>query len=153
MTPPARSAAAPELDPRVLPGDPPAEAPRPRRQDRPGAPRLRIASSQPQRRSTLRVAGPILMGLLFACVLGIAVFQALLVQTQSRIDELEDATIAEEARSERLRVELAALESPSRIVAEAQERLGMIPPEEVLYLQHDPDALGADATAEGGLLP
>lgn len=93
------------------------------------------------------------MGLLFACVLGIAVFQALLVQTQSRIDDISDAAVAEEMRAERLRVELAALESPSRIVTEAQERLGMVPPDEVLYLQHEPDAPSEPEAAEGGIEP
>lgn len=118
----------PDLEPLV--------APEPRRRDRPGAPRLRVAAVRPARRSLLSTAGPVLLGLLFVAVLGVVVFQALLVQTQSRLDDLDDRIAAEQQRADDLRVELAARQSPERIVAEAHD-LGFVAPEEILYLQHD----------------
>ncbi len=39
-----------------------------------------------------------------------------------------------EDRYDRLRLEVAELESPGRIMAAAQERLGMVPPPGVTYL-------------------
>ena len=41
---------------------------------------------------------------------------------------------AAQAENQRLRLDVARLESPSRIVAEAQARLGMVPPAVVIYL-------------------
>lgn len=130
---PATRGTAHELDPGLEPLAPPA----PRRRARPGAPRLRVAAARPARRSLVSVAGPVLLGLLFVAVLGVVVFQALLVQTQSRLDDLDDQLAVEQQRADDLRVELAALRSPERIVAEASDRLGMVPPEQILYLQHD----------------
>ena len=57
-----------------------------------------------------------------------------LTQGQFRLDRLRSRATAEEARYQRLRLQVAELESPSRIVATAQERLGMVPPPSVTYL-------------------
>ncbi|MCC5953585.1 MAG: hypothetical protein JJU45_15950 [Acidimicrobiia bacterium] len=100
-------------------------------------PDLRVAPG-PARRSALRLAGSALLVLLVLTFLGVAVFQALLVQTQSRLDEVDRAIAVEEARAERLHLEMVHLDTPERIVAEATERLGMIAPAEVLYLHHEP---------------
>lgn len=109
----------------------------PARRSRPGMPRLRVAAAS-SGRSAASVIGTVALGLLFLSVLGVVVFQALLVQTQSHLDDLEEQVRVEEARADDLRLRLAELQSPARIVAEARERLGMIPPDEVLYLQNDP---------------
>lgn len=126
MNPPAAGAAAEA-----------AGAPSPRRAAGAGRPRLALAGSERQRRSAASVLGSVLLVLVFLSVLGVVVFQALLVQTQSRIDDLETQIVAEERRARDLRLELAELRSPERIVSAARDRLGMIPPGEVLYLQHD----------------
>ena len=100
-----------------------------------------------------------LLVLVFLSVLGVVIFQALLVQTQTRIDDLEDQVVVEQERARELRLDLAELRSPERIVATARERLGMIEPAEVLYLEHDDaddaaasldPAPAADPTTSGG---
>ena len=120
----------------------PTAAPAPAR--RAGRARLRIASVRPDGRSPLGLVGSVLLGLLFVAVFGVVVLQAMLVQTQARLDGLDQDVVVEQQRAEALHLQLAELRSPERITAAAQERLGMIPPEEVLYLQHDE---GDDAAA------
>lgn len=103
------------------------------------APPLRLAWVRAEGRSLAGVAGTVLFGLLLVAVLGVVVFQALLVQTQSRLDGLERDLVAEQRRADDLRLTVAELQSPERIAQAAEERLGMIEPGEVLYLQHDAD--------------
>lgn len=65
---------------------------------------------------------------------GLVAANVVLAQNQFALETLEDRAAAEEARYERLRLQVAQLESPERIVAAAQERLGMVPPETITYL-------------------
>lgn len=123
----------------------PAPAPRPKEQAPARRPGLRIAAV-PGRRSLWRIFGTATLVLLFAAVLGVVVFQTLLVQTQSRLDELDAQMAVQEQLADQHRLELAELEAPGRIVQVATERLGMVPPSEVLYLPHEP---GDDAAAAG----
>jgi cell division protein FtsL len=58
----------------------------------------------------------------------------LLTQGQFRLQALQRQADEQQARYERLRLEVARLESPERIVAVAQQRLGMVPPPGVKYL-------------------
>lgn len=64
----------------------------------------------------------------------LAAFHAMLASGQARLDELERRVSDAQAQYESLRLEVAELEAPSRIVREAQERLGMVPPPDVTYL-------------------
>lgn len=83
-----------------------------------------------RRRLVLRAAG-VTIGVV---ILGIAAAHAALVDGQLRLQalevEVEEATDA----YQRLRLQVAELEAPERIVAAAQERLGMVPPPGVTYL-------------------
>jgi cell division protein FtsL len=72
--------------------------------------------------------------LVVAGLFGLAVFNVMLAQGQVRLNEIEQKASAQQDRYERLRLEVARLESPERVVASAQERLGMVPPETVHYL-------------------
>lgn len=112
------------------------------------APPLRLAWVRAEARSLTSVAGTVLFGLLLVAVLGVVVFQALLVQTQSHLDELERDLVAEQRRAEDLRLTVAERQSPELIAQAAEDRLGMIEPGEVLYLQHD-----ADDDARAALAP
>ena len=56
------------------------------------------------------------------------------MSNQAELDRLADQADQEQARFQRLRLEVAQLESPERIVAVAQEKLGMVPPAGVTYL-------------------
>lgn len=67
-------------------------------------------------------------------LLGLVASHVVLTQGQFRLDVLRTRTASEQERYERLRLKVAELESPSRIVAAAQERLGMVPPPSVTYL-------------------
>ena len=72
--------------------------------------------------------------LVVACLLGLVVSHVVLAQGQFRLDKVHQQAAAEQARYERLRLQVAELEAPSRVVAVAQERLGMVPPPGVTYL-------------------
>lgn len=76
----------------------------------------------------------VLVALTFGVMLGILGLRVLLAQGQVRIDELEAQVDAAQTQNQRLRLEVASLESPQRIVDEARTRLGMVPPESVTYL-------------------
>lgn len=73
------------------------------------------------------------MGVLVS-LFGLVASHVMLTQGQFRLDVLRARAASEQSRYERLRLKVAELESPSRIVAAAQERLGMVPPPSVTYL-------------------
>ncbi len=83
------------------------------------------------------------------CIVGLRV---LLAQGQAPVDALEARMATEQAEFQRLRLELANLEAPSRVVGEAQRRLGMVPPPVVVYLAPVPVPAipAASATPAGG---
>jgi cell division protein FtsL len=111
---------------------------------RPGRNRLKI-------RLTPR-AGVTLTILLFVALFGVAVSHALLIESQSRLDRLDSQVAEEQSRYERLRLDVAELESPDRVLAAAAE-LGMVVPDEVVWLTPDEAAAGeagGEATTGGG---
>jgi cell division protein FtsL len=71
---------------------------------------------------------------LFATLLAVAVAHTVLVEGQVRLDELDAQLATEQARYQELRTEVAAMQSPDRIVRAAQEQ-GMVTPDDLLYLQ------------------
>jgi cell division protein FtsL len=113
--------------PRRAPASRPERAPRPE---------LRVvdAAALPTSRALTRVV-TVLAGLLAAAGLFLVVcLHVLLTQGQADLDSLRARAEAESARNRRLRVQVAELESPSRIVSAARERLSMVPPATVIYL-------------------
>ena len=118
----------------------PRPAPRPRPQAAPAAqPRLRVLppnylSPRARRRRARRI---FIAASVMAVIglLGVASLHVVLTQGQFRLERLDDRATEEQERYERLRLEVAELESPARVVAAAQERLGMVPPPGVTYLQ------------------
>jgi hypothetical protein len=69
-----------------------------------------------------------LVALLCVAAVGVGLFalvasHVVLTQGQFRLDRLQSRAAAEQARYERLRLRVAELEAPSRVVAAAQERL------------------------------
>ncbi len=116
-------------------------------------PELRVVDDvvEPSRRTPAGVVGTLLVGLLFVCIFGIVVFQVFLVQTQAHLDDLSQKVSAQESTAKQLRLDTADLESPSRIEKDAKDRLGMVPPNDIGYLQAkaDDDAKAAfDPTRE-----
>jgi cell division protein FtsL len=95
-----------------------------------------------RRRARLLVA--LTSVLVVAALFGLAAAHVVLTQNQFRLEQLNRAADQQQLQYERLRRQVADLESPSRIVAAAQERMGMVPPASVKYLT---PAKGATAPA------
>lgn len=112
--------------------------------------RLQLARRRRRARLALIAGGALVVALLFGVVFG----HAMLVSGQGRLDELQRAVAEEQNRYQALRLEVARLESPDRIVAEAKDRLGMVEPLAVTYLAPVPFEpavpLQDDGAAPGG---
>lgn len=129
----SRRAAAASTAPARRPAQ--APAPAPARKQRPP---LRVVTPEETRRvdrrkrARLRIAVAVfvVVGGLF----GLVASHVVLTQGQFRLQQLEKKAADSQARYERLRLQVAELESPERIVAAAQERLGMVAPPGVKYL-------------------
>lgn len=116
--------------------------------------RLRLAGRQ-RRARRLVVAAVVLVA---ASVLALAASHAMMVSTQVHLDDLEHRVAEAQARHQALRLEVATLEAPDRVVSAARDRLGMVPPDTVTYLHPtvpaepapDPAPAPADTSSEGG---
>ena len=114
----------------------PAPAGGPRPSSRP--PRAQIIERRRKRRVAAqrqwRLALSITALLSVIAIFGAAVFHVMLVQSEFRLEKLDAQATAEQQRYEKLRLEVARLGAPERIVAAAQQRLGMVPPAQVTYI-------------------
>ena len=108
-----------------------------------GGPRQGPAPDRPLRLALLASA-VLTVGTIF----GAAIFHVILIQSEFRLDQINKEATKEEARYEKLRLDVAQLSAPDRIVATAQQRLGMVVPPQVAYLMapipQAPGAQGAD---------
>lgn len=136
------TALAPARRPR--PGPRPVErvAPAPRRH-------LRVVNPGDRVRRRLTPAfGVVATVILFVTLFLVAISHTVLVQGQVRLDALDAELAAEQARYQELRKEVAEMESPARIVA-AAEALGMVSPDDLVYLQPTtPDSTTAPTGGE-----
>ena len=71
-----------------------------------------------------------LFGVLFALV----VFHTVMLESQQRLDRLDDDVSAAQSHYEKLRLEVAQLEAPQRLVDAATQKLGMVPAAGTVYL-------------------
>ena len=114
---------------------------------RPAPRHLRVVERDRSRRlpspAVLTVLGA---AVLFAMLFALAAFHTVLVSGQERLDRLETRVAEQQDRYQRLRLSVAQLESPQRIVAEAAGRLGMVPAPATTYLTPS-GAAGADVAA------
>lgn len=125
-----------------------AAAPRRRSVEVPEPRHLRVVT-QVRRRPRLNAVTAVLVGaLVVAGMLAVAVSQTMLVQGQLRIDTLDEQVSAEKTRYQRLRLRVAQLESPDHVVRVAIERLGMVPPDEVVYVTPDRPTTGGSASSQ-----
>jgi cell division protein FtsL len=134
-------------------------APAPRPKPAPRRPPLRVVPPDyvpprvRRRRARLFVAG--LSTLVALGLFGIVSLHVALTQGQFRLEQLEAEADAQQTRYEQLRLQVAELESPDRIVAVAQERLGMVSPPGVTYLSPSgpvtDERTGNDASAASGM--
>jgi cell division protein FtsL len=115
-----------------------------------GGPRQGPAPDRPLRLALLATAF-----LTVGSIFGAAVFHVLLIQSEFRLDQINKEAAKEQTRYEELRLDVAQLSAPERIVATAQERLGMVVPPQVAYLMApappsaDPDDPAAPSLAGG----
>ena len=79
--------------------------------------------------------------------LAVSACQVLIAQSQFELARLQSDAATAEDRYDRLRLQVAELESPGRIMATAQERLGMVPPPGVTYLTPIPSESATPAGA------
>ncbi|MBW3580254.1 MAG: hypothetical protein KY431_04385 [Actinobacteria bacterium] len=93
--------------------------------------RLQTAARQ-RRARRLAVAAAVAAGL---ALMALAGSHAFLVTNQVRIDELQQRVEEAQARHQALRLEVATLEAPERIVTDATAELGMVRPETVTYVR------------------
>jgi cell division protein FtsL len=112
-------------------------------------PPLRVVPRRVRRRR-VGVAAAAGVTLVFVLMLGLVAFQAKLAQDQLDLDRIERAAQEAELRYAQLRLRVAQLESPQRVVAEAK-RLGLIRPEpdEIVYLR-PPESAAAQAISATG---
>jgi cell division protein FtsL len=62
---------------------------------------------------------------------GVVAFHVLLSQGQFQLERLQAKADTQQTQYEKLRLQVAQLESPERITNEAQNRLGMVPADKV----------------------
>lgn len=142
----------PDLAILLAPESDPSTAPRrertPGRHLRPVDPKRQRDLRRSKKRSEKRSpAVPIIVGagIVIAGLFALAAMHALLIGGQLHLDDLrrEQASSSEELR--RLRLEVAELEAPDRVLEVARDRLGMVDPGEVGYLLPVGVAGGDDA--------
>lgn len=73
-------------------------------------------------------------GIVIVALFALAAVHALLISGQIRLDDLRSEAASESEEIRRLRLRVAELESPDRVLDVARERLGMVAPDEVGYL-------------------
>jgi len=94
---------------------------------------LRVVRPGEGRRFRPGVLGSLAVGMILVILFALASLQALLVQRQLEIDDVQRTVIELQAERNRLLTDVALLESPERIVSEA-EQMGLVRPETVVYL-------------------
>lgn len=116
-----------------------------------GTPELRVLTrpertpEAAQRRARLMVGTVVVVAAL--AFFGVVAAHVAITQRQFQLEQLERDGNELQADYDRLRLQVAELESPARVVAAAQE-LGLVQPEEVVYLTPEaPPSAAADATA------
>lgn len=126
MTAPVRANRAASARPRPRPNPGPAPDRRPP---------LHVVRPAPRHRARHPRLLPVAAAMAVAvALLGLVAAHAALARGQFRLQDLGQRADTEQARYERLRLDVARLEAPAHVVAVAQERLGMVPPAAVTYL-------------------
>ncbi len=97
-----------------------------------------------QRRVTRLVTGALVVAV-FAGLFAIVALRVVLAQGQVEIDRLTTSIETQQTAGQELRLKVAELEAPSQIVAAARQRLGMVSPATVSYLNPPPPAVAPPA--------
>jgi cell division protein FtsL len=129
-------------------GGAPAPHPRPARTPLRVLPTEHIERRTRRRRArlTLTVAASLVAGSL----LGVVAVNVMIAQDQLRLDRLDAQRNAALDHRGQLQLQVAQLQSPARIVAQAEQRLGMVVPSKLTYLSGNG---GTVQTTGGGAIP
>lgn len=106
-----------------------------------------VAPAERVRRRLTPALGVLLTAGLFAMLFAVAIAHTMLVQGQIRLDAIDAELATEQARYQALRTEVAQMESPARVV-EAAHALGMVTPDDLVYLQPAAEPLTTPAAGE-----
>ena len=90
------------------------------------------------------------LGLLATGLLAVVTSHVILSQQHYELERLEREAAASQRRYDQLRLEVARLEAPERIVDVATRRLGMVTPDEVIYLTPTKRVVDPAASAAAG---
>ena len=71
---------------------------------------------------------------IFLVLFGLVVFHTVLLKNQQRLDQLDRDVRDAQAQYQQLRLQVAELEAPQRIIDVATTKLGMVPPDGTTYL-------------------
>ncbi len=126
----------------MMPRQSPARAPErkgPERQGtaKPKRPELHVVEPKRDRIRPARV-GTIAGVLLFLALFALAAFQTVLIRAQDHLDNLNSAVAQQTDLDQQLKLQLADLQSPEHIAQVARDRLGMIAPNTVTFLEPTP---------------
>ena len=132
----------------------------PRRRPDPSSParpqHLRVVApqhrSQDDRRRRRRVRVASAVGLAVAVAFGLVYLHIVLAQRQFALDHLTAKVTAQQEQYQQLRLQVAQVEAPARIISVAEGKLGMREPSSVTYLTPSGSAVPAvsAAAAAGG---
>jgi cell division protein FtsL len=128
-----------------------ADAPAQQAQDKEEQRRhLRLVETQARRRAGRRRL-LVALGISIVAVVGLALvaLHVLIAENQFKLDRLQQQAATEQASYEKLRLQVAQLEAPARIVSEAEGQLGMVQPASVTYLP----AISSHSSASPRLAP
>lgn len=105
---------------------------RPQQKAAPSRPRLQLVRQVGGLRPG--IVGTVVISLVFSTLFVLAVLQAVLVQGQLKLDQLDREIRQRETERSRREVEVATAESPDRIQAEAVNH-GLVTPPDVVFLE------------------
>jgi len=139
------------------PGDPSPDSARYRQRigapdprDRPAGPRLEVVPPHERRMRSRRVRRRLLVcagvAAALATVFGLVLVHVELTADQLRLTSLQDQAQKAQTKNDALRLQVANLDSPARIVARAQQ-LGMVTPQVIVYLSAVAGAAASTTTA------
>jgi len=126
---------APTFAPRAQPQfQPPPRAPAPH----PRPHLWVVGTGEPRQRRITRLVTGALVVAVCAALFATVALRVMLAQGQVDIDRLTASIEAQQAVQQDLRLAVAELEAPAQIVAAARQRLGMVTPAVVIYLDPAP---------------
>ncbi len=106
-----------------------------------------------RRRRLVRLGAAVAVGLVVAVLFVSVGMHVSLAQNQFRLDRLNAQAAAEQAKYQQLRLQVDRLAAPQRIIATAQQKLGMVQPGSITYLAPSSSTPASGPVAGGSTIP